>query len=288
MVRFLLSWDDVPSSAAAVQDFEHRRADAAEAPGLRLHIAASSRLIMCAACCGLTSTEPAKSRSDPVQLSRLTAVSEGSGLLASNLHLSMKLASSRDDLTRRALLRVAELHRAGDLILRTHTDAMLDIAKDAAAGMLTLAQEDYVRSILTDQRHAPRVARIVAELEGRVAYAAPAPTLTATAPASPMAAAHPPPTPRRKPSRSAQLAFGFDPPGRVSRRKPVTARPEDGDLYDAVLRLRRTGRRVFRCGALHKVDGLLLTSAQLQALDAALKRVGTGVASFPAGGSLPS
>lgn len=60
-----------------------------------------------------------------------------------------------------------------------------------------------------------------------------------------------------------QLPLDLGVPPRTARRRPVQARPEEDDVYDAVSALRAAGRAVYRSGALHRVDGKLLTTAQL-------------------------
>lgn len=53
-------------------------------------------------------------------------------------------------------------------------------------------------------------------------------------------------------------------PKRCARRRPLAeSRREDEDLYAAIDALRRAGVRVYRSGTNHKVDGRLLTTAQL-------------------------
>lgn len=46
------------------------------------------------------------------------------------------------------------------------------------------------------------------------------------------------------------------------KRRPFDTR-EDSPLYQAVLHLRRSGRAVYRCGSMHKVDGAHADSGQL-------------------------
>ena len=87
--------------------------------------------------------------------------------LGKYLHLQLTLASSRDDLTRRCLLRIVELHESGQPVLRFAVADMLGIALKAKAGPLTSRQEDYVRAILCRGRHAPVVSQIVNEIRSR-------------------------------------------------------------------------------------------------------------------------
>lgn len=65
-----------------------------------------------------------------------------------------------------------------------------------------------------------------------------------------------------------RLPLGPPPPRPRYRERP--------ELYEAVRRLRRVGMQVFRSGRLHKVNGRLLTSRDLQRLAAAFARDGKG------------
>ncbi len=66
---------------------------------------------------------------------------------------------------------------------------------------------------------------------------------------------------RRRPDRQFRLDLG-DPP-RTARHRPVQPQREADALYRAVQALRAAGHRVYRCGALHRVDERLLTTADL-------------------------
>jgi len=61
-------------------------------------------------------------------------------------------------------------------------------------------------------------------------------------------------------------------PPRTARHRPVGVQREAATLYRAVETLRAAGRRVYRCGALHRVDGRLLTTAELLRLARAERR----------------
>lgn len=63
-----------------------------------------------------------------------------------------------------------------------------------------------------------------------------------------------------------QLALDLGVPPRTARRRPVQACPEAAEVYVAVGALRAVGCAVYRSGALHQVDGKLLTTAQLLGL----------------------
>ncbi len=93
----------------------------------------------------------------------------------------------------------------------------------------------------------------------------------------------PPETPVGRPARRRGRKSGVgtvpqllpltDPP-RTARHRPVGVQREAETLYHAVEVLRAVGRRVYRCGALHRVDGRLLTTADLLRLARAERRTG--------------
>lgn len=60
-----------------------------------------------------------------------------------------------------------------------------------------------------------------------------------------------------------QFPLPFADVPRTARHRPVSAYREDPAVYAAVIALRESGRRVYRSGGLHKVDGRLLTTAEL-------------------------
>lgn len=63
--------------------------------------------------------------------------------------------------------------------------------------------------------------------------------------------------------RAQQLPLALGAPPRTSRHRPAQPAPEDPAVYLAVLALRGVGRWVYRSDAQHRVDGRLLSSAQL-------------------------
>ena len=65
-----------------------------------------------------------------------------------------------------------------------------------------------------------------------------------------------------------QMALEISTAQRVSRHS--TGDRHAAGLYAAVLALRAVGRRVYRCGALHQVDGRLLTTHELLKLAGAV------------------
>lgn len=69
-----------------------------------------------------------------------------------------------------------------------------------------------------------------------------------------------------------QMSLDLGQPPRTARRRAVQARPEEADVYEAVAGLRGAGLAVYRNGALHLVDGKLLTTAQLLQLHRAEMR----------------
>lgn len=66
---------------------------------------------------------------------------------------------------------------------------------------------------------------------------------------------------RCPPDRQLRLDLG-DPP-RTARHRPAPPQPEADALYRAVQALRAAGHRVYRSGALHRVDDCLLTTPDL-------------------------
>jgi len=69
-----------------------------------------------------------------------------------------------------------------------------------------------------------------------------------------------------------QESIRWEEPPRTARHRPVGVQREDAALYRAVETLRAAGRRVYRAGALHRVDGRLLTTAELLRLARADRR----------------
>lgn len=69
-----------------------------------------------------------------------------------------------------------------------------------------------------------------------------------------------------------QLPLDLGQPPRTARHRPVRAQREEPGVYQAVEALRVSGRRVYRNGALHQVDGKLLTTAELMRLYHAHRR----------------
>lgn len=69
-----------------------------------------------------------------------------------------------------------------------------------------------------------------------------------------------------------QLPLDLGVPPRTARHRPVQAHPEAVEVYGAVEALRAAGHSVYRAGALHQVDGKLLTTEQLQGLHRAQQR----------------
>jgi len=70
-----------------------------------------------------------------------------------------------------------------------------------------------------------------------------------------------------------QLGLDLGVPPRTARHRPVDVQRERQALYDAVKTLRAAGQPVYRCGALHRVGGRLLTTAELLRLARATGRV---------------
>lgn len=73
---------------------------------------------------------------------------------------------------------------------------------------------------------------------------------------------------------AAQLGLDLGVPPRTARHRPVAVQPETEALYRAVQALRAAGHRVYRSGALHRVDDRLLTTADLIRLRRADPRCG--------------
>ena len=69
-----------------------------------------------------------------------------------------------------------------------------------------------------------------------------------------------------------QLPLDLGVPPRTARHRPVQVQPEEPGVYRAVEVLRAAGLRVYRNGALHLVDGKLLTTAELMRLFHAQQR----------------
>lgn len=84
-------------------------------------------------------------------------------------------------------------------------------------------------------------------------------------PAHAPAVAVPPTRRRRRPADEPEAPpLQLTVPKRCARRRPLAeSRREDEDLYAAIEALRRAGVPVYRSGTNHKVDGRLLTTAQL-------------------------
>lgn len=89
----------------------------------------------------------------------------------------------------------------------------------------------------------------------------------AAVPPAAMAAA---PAPRRRAASvgEVQMALKVSTAQRV--RRHSTGDRHAAGLYAAVLALRAVGQRVYRCGALHQVDGRLLTTRELLKLAGAV------------------
>jgi len=77
---------------------------------------------------------------------------------------------------------------------------------------------------------------------------------------------------RRRPDRQFSLDLG-DPPY-TARHRPAGVQREDERLYRAVRALRLAGRKVYRAGALHRVDERLLTTNELIILENAQRNGG--------------
>lgn len=75
-----------------------------------------------------------------------------------------------------------------------------------------------------------------------------------------------------------QLPLDLGLPPRTARRRPAPTQREEPGVYQAVEALRAAGMRVYRNGALHQVDGKLLTTAELMRLHHAHRRRARGEA----------
>jgi len=53
------------------------------------------------------------------------------------------------------------------------------------------------------------------------------------------------------------------PQPRIRHGRHAAATPENEGVYEAIMKLRRAGVSVYRAGALHKVDGRLLTTSEM-------------------------
>ncbi len=87
--------------------------------------------------------------------------------------------------------------------------------------------------------------------------------------AAPPAATVAGPPRRRRPAPGSGVQMAL-PVTIAQRRRLAGDRQAAAELYAAVLTLRVAGRKVYRCGGLHQVDGRLLTTRELLHLAAAI------------------